>query len=388
MKNGVIMKPELREIELRMVSPSFDSPLTDTLMELNHLKRQRLGGTTAPWIFFQLKNIFHILESVGSARIEGNRTTISEYIEQKIDNNERSSERYSEIANVESAMDFIEENISEGTEITHHFIRELHRLAVDGLTDEGDRTPGAYRTWNVQISKSVHLPPEAYSVQPYMDELLSFVNQRDSGKYDLLKTALAHHRFAWIHPFGNGNGRVVRLLTYATLIKYGFNVKEGKLLNPTAVFCNDRDLYYAKLSEADTGTDNALLSWCDYVLDGILKEVSKVNKLLDFDFLYRHIMVPTIELGVERGYLNSVEATILSVGIKRQKFKAADLDDVLKKLSPRQRTHQLAKMKDAGFIKPLKDKGRTYYVSFKNNFLMRSVITILEKQGFIPPIDK
>jgi hypothetical protein len=66
-----------------LVSPSFNSKLTDTLIELNHLKKLKLQGSTAPWIFFQLKNIFHILESVGSARIEGNRTTISEYIERK-----------------------------------------------------------------------------------------------------------------------------------------------------------------------------------------------------------------------------------------------------------------------------------------------------------------
>ena len=382
------MKPTFEDFPLRTVSPSFDSPLTDTLMELNHLKRQRLGGSTAPWMFFQLKNIFHILESVGSARIEGNRTTISEYIEQKIDKTERSTERFSEIANAESAMDFIEESISEGAEITHHFIRELHQLAVDGLTDEGDKTPGAYRTWNVQISKSAHLPPDEYTIQAYMDELLTFINKNDTGKYDLLKTAIAHHRFTWIHPFGNGNGRVVRLLTYALLIKYGFNVKEGKLLNPTAVFCNDRDLYYAKLSDADAGTDESLLSWCEYVLTGILEEVSKVNKLLDFSYLYKNIMVPTIELGMERGYLNQIEANILSIGIKKQKFKATDLDNTLKQLSPRQRTHQIFKMKESGFIKPLKENGRTYYVSFQNNFLMRSVITILEKEGFIPPIDK
>jgi len=35
---------------------------------------------------------------------------------------------------------------------------------------------------------------------------------------------------------------VVRLLTYALLMKYGFNVNTGgRVLNPTAVFCNDRD---------------------------------------------------------------------------------------------------------------------------------------------------
>ncbi|HEA17044.1 MAG TPA: Fic family protein [Pseudoalteromonas prydzensis] len=375
------------EFNLRLVSPSFDSELTDSLIELNHLRKLKLQGTTAPWIFFQLKHIFHILESVGSARIEGNRTTISEYIERKIEKEERSNERFSEIANVEAAMDFIEESISGGTKLTHHFIKQLHQLVVGELTDEGDRTPGAYRTWNVEISQSAHTPPDQIQVQAYMDELIEFINQTSADKYDLLKTAIAHHRFTWIHPFGNGNGRVVRLLTYALMIKYGFNVKDGKIINPTAVFCNDRDKYYEFLSEADLGTDEGLLNWCEYVLSGILEEVTKVNKLLDFDFLYKSILVPTIKLGAEKGYLNKEEAKILNIGILKQKFKANELDEALEGLTSRQKTHLISKMKDSGFIRPLTEGGRTYYVSFMNNYLMRSLIQILEKEKFIPPID-
>src|SRR3546814_3747206 len=88
-----------------------------------------------------------------------------------------------------------------------------------------------------------------------MTEFLSFIKGADPGKYDLIKVALAHHRFAWIHPFGNGNGRTVRLLTYTLLIKYGFNVRTGgRVLNPTAVFCNDRDRYYAMLARSEEHT--------------------------------------------------------------------------------------------------------------------------------------
>lgn len=347
-----------------------------------------MEGTTAPWIFFQLNNIFHILESVGSARIEGNRTTISEYIERKIEHQERTSEKYSEIANVEAAMVYIEKSISEGTEITHHFIRELHQLVVGELTDEGDKTPGAYRTWNVEISKSKHTPPDHIQTQSYMDELLHFINGKSTDKYDLLKTAIAHHRFTWIHPFGNGNGRVVRLLTYAMLIKYGFNVSAGQILNPTAVFCNDRDLYYEKLSQADAGDDMSLLNWCDYVLTGVLEEVTKINKLLNFDYLYKNILVPTINLGIERGYLNRQEAKVLNIGIKKQMFKANELDEALGGLNSRQRTHLISKMKASGFIRPIEPNGRTYTVSFTNNFLMRSLIQVLEKENFIPPINQ
>jgi len=92
-----------------------------------------------------------------------------------------------------------------------------------------------------------------------MQALVGFINQQDPPKYGLMEIALAHHRFGGIHPFGNGNGRVVRLLTYALLLKYGFNVSTGKrVLNPTAVFCNDRERYYAVLSAADKGTPEGL----------------------------------------------------------------------------------------------------------------------------------
>ena len=376
------------DFKLRLVSPAFDSALTDTLMELNHLRRLQLRGTTSPWIFFQLKNIFHMLESIGSARIEGNRTTISEYIEHKIDHMQRSSEQFSEIANLEAAMDFIEDNMAPGVDVTHAFVRQLHRLVVGELTREGDKTPGAYRTWNVQISGSRHVPPEQFKVQGYMDELLDFINQPAKDKYDLLKTALAHHRMAWIHPFGNGNGRTVRLLTYALMIKYGFNVKDGKILNPTAVFCNDRDLYYRQLAEADSGTDMALLNWCEYVLQGIVEEVEKINQLLDFDFLRKTILEPMLRLATERGYINRDEARVLQVGIAKQHFKASDLDTALGGMTTRQRTYLISKMKEARFIGPLEENGRTYGVSFENNYLMRCLMRVLEKEGFVPSLDR
>ena len=357
-------------------------------MELNHLRRMQLQGTTAPWIFFQLKEIFHLLESVGSARIEGNRTTVSEYIEQKIGSTEHSSERFSEIANVEEAMDFIETEVDTGTQVTHGLVRELHRLVVGNLTEEGDKTPGAYRSWEVSIAGSAHVPPAAFQVHGLMDELLEFINRHDRDKYDLMKVAIAHHRLAWIHPFGNGNGRTVRLLTYALLIKYGFNVKDGKILNPTAVFCNDREVYYRHLAEADKGTDEALLGWCDYVLTGILLEVEKINQLLDFDFLQKKILKPTLRLAVERDYLTLEESKVLWLGVEKQEFKAGDLDPVLQDLSKRQRTYLISRMKDSGFIRPFKSGGRSYYVSFLNNYLMRCLMQTLEAERFIPAMDQ
>ncbi|WP_461518693.1 Fic family protein [Porticoccus sp.] len=382
------MAAQFKHVELSLVSPTFDSKLMDALMELNHLRRLRLYGSTRPFLFFQLKEIFHLLESVGSARIEGNRTTVSEYIEQKIERKERSNERFSEIANVEQAMEYIENNIDSGSAISHQFIRELHHLAVNDLDEEGDRTPGSYRTWSVEIAKSSHLPPEPHLVQTYMEELIEFINNDDNQKFDLIKVAIAHHRFAWIHPFGNGNGRVVRLITYALLIKYGFKVKDGQIINPTAVFCNDREKYYEMLSVADDGSPDAMLGWCEYVLTGICDEISKVNKLLDHAYLSKHVLKPAISLGRDRGVINKDEEAVLKVGVDLQLFKSSDVEKVLPKFSPRQRTHMITKLKNNGMICPLKENGREYFVAFNNNYLMRSLIQMLEAEDFIPSINE
>nr|WP_315242303.1 Fic family protein [uncultured Albidiferax sp.] len=244
-------------------------------------------------MFLQLKHVFHILESLGSARIEGNPTTLADYVESTLDGAATASDALGEIANIEEAMQYVESSIEPGALITEHFIRELHALAVHRLVREGDATPGAYRTSQVAIAQSAHLPPEALQVSGYMQELVAFINQADAPKYDLIKVALAHHRFGWVHPFGNG--RVVRLLTYALLIKYGFNVKTGgRVLNPTAVFCSDRDKYYEMLACADAGTPLSLEQWCEYVLQGVLSELEKVDQLTRYDYLIGKIFLPAL----------------------------------------------------------------------------------------------
>ena len=70
---------EVNEIHpLKLVKPDFDDHLTDILLELNHLRKLQLMRSTQPQLFFQIRAIFHLLESVGSARIEGNHTTVPE----------------------------------------------------------------------------------------------------------------------------------------------------------------------------------------------------------------------------------------------------------------------------------------------------------------------
>lgn len=382
--------PKFTHHDLELLNPSFDSGLVDVLSELEHLRRLRLEGDTPPQVFYQLKSLFHALESLGSARIEGNHTTLADYIDSKVEGKAQDTDQLREVGNIEKAMDYIEQIMTPGALLTEQTIRELHAMTVDDLVREGDKTPGAYRSGGVRISQSNHLPPDFIQVQAYMQELVDFVNREDSPKYDLMKVALAHHRFGWIHPFGNGNGRVVRLLTYALLMKYGFNVSAGgRVLNPTAVFCNDRERYYAMLATADKGTKEGLEEWCTYVLEGIRDELEKVDRLTDYAYLTKCILAPAVAFARERGWITETEEAVLSAAIKLKIVKSADVAAVLPKQSSNQRTYLIKKLVDQGMLLPLNAGARQYTIGFSNNYLIRGVIKSLREQGFIPePLEK
>lgn len=382
-------QPTFKTYELELIKPDFDSRLTDLIIELEHLRKKQLGGSTHPQVFFQLKHLFHTLESIGSARIEGNNTTIAEYIETKLENDESKnvSDEILEIKNIEKAMEFIEENILDYP-INKTFISELHKIIVDGLPivngGEGDRTPGIYRSHNIKISNSNHLPPEPFFIDEYMEEMFSFISNDDSSKYDLLKSAIAHHRFVWIHPFGNGNGRTVRLFTYAMLIKNGFNINVGRIVNPTAVFCNNRNEYYDKLSKADEGTADGILEWSEYVLNGLKEEIEKIDKLSDYQFLKTEILLPSINFSLNRKIITDLEAKILKETIEKQVMQNLDLEKFFKDKAKSEISRQIKKLIEKKMLMPEEGSSRKYVLRFDNNYLLRGVISMLDEKGFLP----
>lgn len=377
--------------DLKLVKPTFDSSLTDLIIELDYLRKKQLGGSTHPKVFFQLKHIFHTLESIGSARIEGNNTTIVEYIETKLSESKKVQPSIKEIQNIEKAMAFIEENVKDYP-INRAFISEMHKKIVDGLLPppdgEGDVAPGEYRKINLKINRSFHKPPEWLSVDDYMNELIDFVNKKDSPKYDLLKAAIAHHRFVWIHPFGNGNGRTVRLFTYAMLVKTGFNVNVGRIINPTAVFCSNRNDYYSFLSAADKGTDKGIMTWVEYVLRGLKEEIEKIDKLLDYNYLSKNILLPAISYSLERKYITDAEAKILKKVIDLQIIQASDVKEFFVGKADAEVSRQIKRLINKKMLTPEKEGTRKYLLRFDNNYLLRSIIKSLGEKGFLPIRDE
>ncbi len=382
-----------KEIPLTLYDPDWGSPLASVIIELEKLRVKQLGGSVPPYIFFQLKEIFHIFESLGSARIEGNHTTLSEFVERIIENpaiNEGMDDGFREIFNIERAIGFIENYVDGETIFDRAFISDIHRILVDGLAPpsggEGSRYPGQLRPVAVAIGRSSHIPPDPVKVPDYFDELLTFVNKQTSTQYHLLTTALAHHRLAWIHPFDNGNGRLIRMFTYALLIKQGFQVKSGRILNPTAIFCMDRDKYYEMLALADSGERTKTLDWCFYVLDGLKTEIEKIDHLLDLSYMTSNILLPVLTFALEREHITKREFAILHAVVKDRGMciKSSDLESVIGKESPVQRSRIIKQLKEKQMLIPLKENGRIYTIGFANNYLLRGVMHVLEKNGFIP----
>jgi Fic family protein len=274
-----------------------------------------------------------------------------------------------EITNIEQALAFVEENIKPDEPITRIFLSELHKILMRELAlppeSEGSINPGEYRRVPVTIKNALHREP----------------------KYDLLVTALAHHRFAWIHPYDNGNGRVVRMLTYALLIRQGFRVHaSGRILNPTAIFCMDRSRYYDMLARADAGDKEGALAWSEYVLNGLLNEIHKVDKLAERDFVQNKILLPALRFALERRLITEKEFAILCAVIENAKMevKSADLEKAIGSGSPVQRARIIGKLKERDMLNSLTTGGRIYTIKFTNNFLLRGIIDALEKQNFIP----
>ena len=366
-------------------SPKFDSGLTNIILELEHLKNRPLKNTTSESVFLQLKSLLHAVEAVASARIEGNHTTIASYIEKRDDDSHKNDEQIIEISNLIDGLDFIDKYVMEEP-ISADFIKELHRIVVGDLTHEGDKRAGAWRDEPRYIANAEHQPPEPYDVPDLMRELIDYINNDDSEQYDLLKIAITNHRFVWIHPFGNGNGRTDRLLTYALLCKKGYIApNKMRLFNPTAIFAGDRNKYYDMLALADDYKDEHILEWCEYFLSGVRDEIKKSEFLADAEFVNKKILLPSVDRMEKAGVVSKLESNILGRAVRLGAIKASDIKDLWgREITSVAIAQQIKKLRDRNLIKATHEGGREYEISFENSELTRVTLEQMDLAGLLP----
>ena len=366
-------------------NPKFDSGLTNIILELEHLKNRPLKNTTSESVFLQLKSLLHAVEAVASARIEGNRTTIASYIEKRDDDSHKNDEQIIEISNLIDGLDFIDKYVMEEP-ISADFIKELHRVVVGELTHEGDKRAGVWRDEPRFIANAKHQPPEPYDVPDLMRELIDYINSDEGKQYDLLKIAIANHRFVWIHPFGNGNGRTDRLMTYALLCKKGYIApNKMRLFNPTAIFAGDRNKYYDMLALADDYKDEHILEWCEYFLSGVRDEIKKSESLADAEFVNKKILLPSVDRMEKAGVVSKLEGNILGRAVRLGIIKASDIKDLWgREVTSVAIAQQIKKLRDRNLIKATHEGGREYEISFENSELTRVTLEQMDLAGLLP----
>lgn len=372
--------------EIRFPSFAFDHPLVETIIELERERDALRSGSTPAWLLFELHDLFQVLTSILSARIEGNRTSLVDALQaSKEAGGGARDDGAQEILNILSAIDFIDAH-APNEPLSHTVVRELHRVVTDGLVREGDQTPGAYRRGFVTISRSQHRPPAPHDVLDHMSQVIDFANESVSPHKQLLQVALAHHAFLWVHPFGNGNGRVARLLSYWMLVRLGFS-RPGtpRTVNPTAVFGADRDGYYDALEAADGMTDAVLIGWCSFVLQGIRDDLARMARLTDGAWVSGSLLVPAIERMRSAGLLNDRDAAALRIAAAETTVQAADLAPAFQG-TPSARSNAIRSLIDRGLLVPVAVGKRRYRLGFARTGLTPFVIATLDDAGMLPKL--
>ena len=131
----IVVKTSYHKVmdKILRINPTFDSKLTNAVFELEKLRYAEVSGSTPPWLFFDLKEIMHFLESIASARIEGNRTTLVSAADDVVNaGNNTDNESLLELRNIRGGIAFIENSIADGTRIDLNMIRELHKNNSSG----------------------------------------------------------------------------------------------------------------------------------------------------------------------------------------------------------------------------------------------------------------
>lgn len=329
--------------------PLLPSPLKQDLLltkahDLARDSTQLTGLPVAP----ALRGLLRGMNSYYTNRIEGQHTRPLE-IEQALAHNfsgnkELATRQRLALAHIEAEAE-IEKRYA-GDEgacqlYSAKAVCDLHRElfsrlpAEDLLSAEGEPiVPGSLRGREVQVGQ--HVAPTFKSLPALLERWGEFYGGTRRGEAALLALAAAHQRLGWIHPFVDGNGRVMRLHTHAVLSALGYT---NGLWSPLRGFARNVDQYYLRLAEADVPrkgdrdgrgnlSEQGLVAWIDYVLDICLDQVRFMGGQLDISTMERRIAAclifeeETMRSGVRRESLRPLHYLFLSGGeLERGEFK-------------------------------------------------------------------
>lgn len=273
---------------LNEVHPRLWMLLGEARSKCEHLA----GAPLKPEIAERFYRVTLIKGAQATTAIEGN-TLSEEQVAGILDGSFEAppSRRYQEIEvrNVLDALTKIGGQVQRGEypKLTRELLCDFNRQVLLGLEDQMDDStvPGEVRNHSVVVGRYRGAPSE--DCEYLLDRLGDWLEGPDFKAPDrdidfalmLVRAVLAHLYIAWIHPFGDGNGRTARLVEFLIL------ARSGKVPLPAAHLLSNhynltRDRYYRELDKASkSGGD--ITGFITYAIegfvDGIRSQIDEVR---------------------------------------------------------------------------------------------------------------
>lgn len=246
--------------------PKKSKDLIELAMKV-YANAAELTGMVHPLTRAEISRLLRHINSYYSNRIEGESTTpvdIERAVKKEYSTNEEKKRlQLLSVAHIE-VQKLIDARFESGEDLTvcsAEFICWLHKEFYERVPESflsihhPDRNesvimvPGELRTENVRIGN--HIPPKWESVSDFLKRFEKvYASNLVVGHERLIAAAASHHRLMWIHPFLDGNGRVIRLFTYAFMRKIG--IESHGLWTLSRGFARRSEDYKMMLAYADS----------------------------------------------------------------------------------------------------------------------------------------
>ena len=219
-------------------------------------------------------------EAQRSSKIEGTITDPQQQALFQVDPKSPTSKddpanAFQEVFNYSRALRFQLEH-QETLPLSLRLIRQLHGVLMDGVRGS-DQNPGQFRRVQNQIGHpATYVPPPINALHECLDAFEKYLHA-EHALNPLVEAFVVHYQFEAIHPFGDGNGRVGRLLLALTIAEWCQLSKQW--LYMSAYFDRNKDLYNDLMLRVSTHGDWE--AWIEFCLKGVLEEANQTQRRCD-----------------------------------------------------------------------------------------------------------
>jgi Fic family protein len=204
-----------------------------------------------------------------------------------------------EVDNIVKGCNDIMEKLLKGGEsgLSIDEITAFNKTVLDGLELDKDVVPGVIRKHSVGVAGYRGAPAE--DCEYLLRRMCEWLNTSEFNPHEqviifgVIRAIIAHLYIAWIHPFGDGNGRTARLLEYKILLSSGIPTPAAHLLSNH--YNLTRTEYYRQLDYASKSKGD-IIPFIQYAVQGFvdglrsqLKVIQQQQLLVAWrDYVYEH----------------------------------------------------------------------------------------------------